>query len=184
MPKVSQEHLDARRAEILLGARRAFARYGYDGTTVARLEAETGLSRGAIFHYFDGKQGLFFELAREGDRRYRRLIVERGFDDALRAMAGEDPEWLGVVLETQARLRHDPAFEKLMTPSEEEQAQLQDWFAARQADGTFRTDLDLMDVGRFATMVLNGLALRVVGGDPTNIDATIQMLHDALAPRA
>ena len=60
---MSQEHLDARRAEILEGARRAFARYGYQGATVARLEAEIGLSRGAIFHYFDSKLDLFVELA-------------------------------------------------------------------------------------------------------------------------
>ena len=31
MPKVSEEHLEARRAQILAGARRAFATYGYDG---------------------------------------------------------------------------------------------------------------------------------------------------------
>ena len=34
MPKVTQEHLDARRAQILDGARRAFAEHGYDGATV------------------------------------------------------------------------------------------------------------------------------------------------------
>ena len=48
MPKVTQEHLDARRAEILDGARRAFAEHGYEGATVARLEEATGLSRGAL----------------------------------------------------------------------------------------------------------------------------------------
>ena len=69
MPKVSQEHLDARRAEILEGARRAFARHGYDGATVARLEEEIGLSRGAIFHYFDGKLDLFAALANSDNAR-------------------------------------------------------------------------------------------------------------------
>ena len=33
MPKVTQEHLDARRTQILEGARRAFAEHGYDGAT-------------------------------------------------------------------------------------------------------------------------------------------------------
>jgi len=65
VPKVSQEHLEARRAEILDGARRAFAEYGYDGATVARLEQATGLSRGAIFHYFSDKKELFVALAAE-----------------------------------------------------------------------------------------------------------------------
>ena len=42
MPKVSAEHTEARRRQILEGAQRAFARYGYDGATVAKIEEETG----------------------------------------------------------------------------------------------------------------------------------------------
>ncbi|OLB80147.1 MAG: TetR family transcriptional regulator [Actinobacteria bacterium 13_2_20CM_2_71_6] len=36
MPRVSQHQLDARRREILAGARACFARYGYEGATVRR----------------------------------------------------------------------------------------------------------------------------------------------------
>ena len=45
MPKVTPEHKQRRREEILEGAQRAFARHGYDGATVARLEEETRHSR-------------------------------------------------------------------------------------------------------------------------------------------
>jgi AcrR family transcriptional regulator len=183
VPKVSQEHLDARRAQILDGARRAFSRWGYEGTTVARLEEETGLSRGAIFHYFKGKRDLFVQLALDVDRSYRQLIMAEGFDAAIRAMANESAEWIGVVLETHAQLRHDPELEKLMTPSPEDQMRLIEWFRDRQEDGTFRADVEVMELGRFATMVLNGLALRVVAGDETDPEATIRLLNDALAPR-
>ena len=77
---MSQEHLDARRAEILEGARRAFAQHGYDGATVARLEEEIGLSRGAIFHYFDGKLDLFVALANSDNARYQALLAEEGLE--------------------------------------------------------------------------------------------------------
>ena len=53
MPKLSEVEKDARRERILEGARRCFARYGYEGATVVRLEQEIGLSRGAIFNWFD-----------------------------------------------------------------------------------------------------------------------------------
>jgi hypothetical protein len=33
------------------------------------------------------------------------------------------------------------------------------------------------------TMVLNGLALRVVTGDETSIEPLLRLLHEALAPR-
>ncbi len=183
MPKVSQEHLDARRSQILEGARRAFARYGYGGATVARLEAEIGLSRGAIFNYFPGKLALFAALAADVNRRYTMLVVEQGFDAALREMAGESPEFMAVLLEAHAQLRHAPGFEELQQPDPELQEQLLQWFRDRQQDGTFRADVDITALGRFATMVLNGLALRMVAGDPTDVEATIRLLNDALAPR-
>jgi len=184
VPKVSQEHLDARRAQILEGAQRAFARHGYEGATVARLEEETGLSRGAIFNYFDSKQALFIELALETSRRYGALVVERGLEPALRAMAEEDPAWLGVLLEMEARLRHDPEFMRRFDESaDHESPRIVDWFEARQADGTFRYDVPARELGRFATIVLNGFALRVLAGDETDVDALLRLLDDALAPR-
>jgi AcrR family transcriptional regulator len=150
---------------------------------VARLEQETGLSRGAIFHYFQGKQALFAALAADVNRRYTELVVAEGFDAALRAMAHESPEWMAVLLEAGAQLRQDKDFEKLVTPDPELQDQFAGWFRARQADGTMRSDMSVPDLGRFATMVLNGLALRVVAGDETDVEQTIRLLNDALAPR-
>ena len=183
MPKVSEEHLEARRAQILDGARRAFSTYGYDGATVARLEEEIGLSRGAIFHYFRGKQELFIALAVDMNTRYVDLLLERGLDGALRSMASEDPELIGVLLEVQGRLRHDEEFVRRMNEASQDRDRMVAWFAERQRDGTFRDDVDLMHLGRFATMVLNGLALRVAGGDPTDVEPIIRLLHDALGPR-
>ena len=184
MPKVSREHVEARRAQILEGARRAFSRYGYEGATVARIEAETGLSRGAIFNYFDGKLDLFVQLSHDVSRHYIELVVEHGFDDAIRAMASESPEWLGVMLETQARLHHDPEFLRRMEPPPGQAYQLRDWFVARQADGTFRSDVAAQDLARYAAMVINGLALRVVAGDETNAESVVRLLNDALGPRS
>jgi AcrR family transcriptional regulator len=183
MPKVSQEHRDARRAQILDGARRAFSQHGYDGATVARLEEETGLSRGAIFNYFKGKQDLFLELSVEENRRYVDLLVEQGLDEAMRAMANESPEWLGVLLEIQGRLRHDPEFVRQLDERTDDRDRARVWFRDRQADGTFRDDVDVAHLGRFATMLLNGLALRVAGGDAIDVEPILDLLHDALAPR-
>jgi AcrR family transcriptional regulator len=184
VPKVSPEHLAARRRQILDGARSCFARHGYDGATVAKLEEEIGLSRGAIFNYFAGKQDLFAALAVDDNRRYVDLLVEEGLDGAMRSMANENPEWLGVVLEVQGRLRHDPQFvERLERDTVEDRDRIAAWFRDRQAEGVFRDDVDLMNLGRFATMLLNGLALRVAGGDPVEIEPVLTLLHDALDAR-
>ena len=160
------------------------AKYGYDGATVARLEEATGLSRGAIFHYFGSKRDLFVQLSIAENRRYIDLIVERGFDEAVRSMASDDPEWLGMLLEIQMQLRHDPEFVRKLDEAADDRDQLVNWLRDAQARGEFRQDVDILHIGRFASsIVLNGIALRVVGGDETDVEPLIRLLHDAVGPR-
>ena len=184
MPKVSEEHLEARRAEILEGARRAFAKHGYDGATVAQLETEIGLSRGAIFHYFGSKLDLFVELAVADNLRYQRVLAEQGIDAVLRAVAEADPNWLSVLVETEVRLWHDVEFERRMASAGAEQQEvLFGGLARAQAEGRMRTDVALSDLATFAATVVNGLALRIVSGDPIDIDSFVGLVNDALRPR-
>jgi TetR/AcrR family transcriptional regulator, transcriptional repressor of aconitase len=182
MPKVTQEHLDARRAEIIDGARRAFAELGYEGATVARLEEATGLSRGAIFHYFENKNDLFVELAMEMNTRFGDILVEEGLAAAFRAMSKESPEWLAVLIETESRMRHDEDFvRRFEARGADTSPRIQEWFAQQQAEGKLRDDISWLEIGRFTTCLLNGLALRVAGGDPFDIEAMLQLLNDAIA---
>src|SRR3954452_21077933 len=106
MPKVSEEHRDQRRRQISDGARRAFARWGYEGATVPRLEEATGLSRGAIFSYYPSKLELFVALAEEGQERLLRIWLDEGFAGVLRH-AAENPEWLSINLDVPRMLRDD-----------------------------------------------------------------------------
>lgn len=184
MPKVTEEHLRARRTEILDGARRAFAEHGYEGATVARLEEATGLSRGAIFHYFENKNDLFVELAMEMSTRFADLLDEGGLDEAFRAVTAENPEWLAVLIETESRLRHDEDFvRRFESRAADVGPRIGEWFERQQVEGKLRDDVSWNELGRFATSLLNGLALRVVGGEPFDIEAMLRLLHDALDRR-
>ena len=113
MPKVPEEQLAARRAEILGAARRAFARHGYEGATVKVLEAETGLSRGAIFHHFKDKEALFLALAEEDAARTAEVVAEHGLVQVMRDLREKDAGWLGVQLEVRRKLRTDPDFAQI-----------------------------------------------------------------------
>lgn len=183
MPKVSPEHLEARRGEILAGARRAFAQHGYEGATVARLEEETGLSRGAIFHYFPDKKALFVALAAEVNERYVQLMRSHGLDEALRAIAAESREWLAVMIETEVRLHHDEDFvTRLQAATEHLREPMRAWFEEQQQLGALRADVDPVDLARFASIVVNGVAMRLAGGDETNVESVARLLDDALRP--
>lgn len=66
MPKVPEEHLQARRTQILRAAAACFARHGVQGTTIAQICEAAELSPGAVYRYFSGKQAIIdgvFELA-------------------------------------------------------------------------------------------------------------------------
>ena len=184
MPKVTEEHLEARRGQILDGARRAFAQYGFDGATVARLEEAIGLSRGAIFHYFEDKKDLFLAVAEDVNRRFIALITQGGLAEALRELAREDPELMAVLFETEARLRHDTDFVlRMEATSQEMRPLLEAWFTEQVKSGAFRTDIGWPDLARFATIVTNGLAIRIAGGDETDVETVVRLLEDALRPQ-
>lgn len=50
--------VEATRASLIEAARKAFASKGYAAASMDDLTAEAGLTRGALYHNFGGKQGL------------------------------------------------------------------------------------------------------------------------------
>ncbi|MFJ6851088.1 TetR/AcrR family transcriptional regulator [Streptomyces sp. NPDC091271] len=76
MARVSQEHLDARRRQILAGAARCFARNGFHGTSMQDVLREVGLSAGAVYRYFAGKEDLIGAIADEAFRFIRSAFEE------------------------------------------------------------------------------------------------------------
>lgn len=81
MPKVSEEHREARREEIIAAALRAFAAKGFTRASMADIIAESGLSAGAIYGHFSGKQELLAACATEVLTRRRNEIgaaIEQG----------------------------------------------------------------------------------------------------------
>ena len=65
MPKVTQEHVDARRRQIVSAALRAFARDGFHRTTMQDIFREAELSPGAVYSYFTGKDELIAAIIGE-----------------------------------------------------------------------------------------------------------------------
>lgn len=118
------------------------------------------------------------------------MLAEQGVEAVLRAIAAADRNWLTVLVETEVRLWHDPEFERRMMASVEQRGALLERgallaeLAGAQTEGRLRSDVDLVDLVDFAATVINGLALRVVGGDPLNINSFVSLVNDALRPRA
>jgi AcrR family transcriptional regulator len=82
MPRVSAEHLAARRQQILDAARICFTRNGFHATSMQEVIAQAGLSVGAVYRYFKGKEDLIIAIASQ--------VVE-DVSGQIGAIAGHEP---------------------------------------------------------------------------------------------
>ena len=92
MPKVSEEHLAARRRQILDAALVCFSRRGFHQTSMQAIFEESGLSPGAVYRYFKSKEEIVEAIAME---------TLGGFAAALEAgPPGRPDELMGRILDT------------------------------------------------------------------------------------
>lgn len=94
MPKVSEEHRAARRDQIIDAMLRCVARDGFHKTSMAAVVAESGLSAGAVYLYFKGKDELIRAIAE--------IVAGEGLSVVLDRAAAEVPppnQVLAAVLE-------------------------------------------------------------------------------------
>jgi AcrR family transcriptional regulator len=182
VPRISADRLAARRREILAGARRAFARHGYEGATVRLLEQETGLSRGAIFHHFRDKETLFLECARADAAEMARIVDTEGLVAVMRGLPRRDAGWLGIQLEVSRRLRTDPQFRRRWRRyTGAVTAATRDRLTRSQSNGTVRRDVDVDTLTAFLQLVHDGLVARLASGMPIDhADAVLDIVESAV----
>lgn len=181
MPKLSETEKEARRRRVLDGARRCFARHGYEGATVVRLEREIGLSRGAIFNWFPSKQDLFLALAAEDNARLLALFAEDGFDALLEAVTEHEPDWLAVYLEFGRRLKADPELRErwiaIAPPEALERSRA--WIERGQESGELRSDVSAEEIGQFIGVIVDGVvAQRALGFDAPPRELLLRLVRD------
>jgi AcrR family transcriptional regulator len=87
MPKVYPEYKEEAKKRILQKAMRLFAENGYHATTMDGIAKAVGVSKGALYLYFDSKETLFAELA--SFSRNSSTLSSPLFLDADPAIAGD-----------------------------------------------------------------------------------------------
>ncbi|MFC5180939.1 TetR/AcrR family transcriptional regulator [Actinomadura harenae] len=74
MPRVSEEHLERRRRQIIDAARACFIRNGLYETSMQDIFAESGLSAGAVYRYFKSKSEIVDEIVAEGGGELQKVL--------------------------------------------------------------------------------------------------------------
>ena len=102
------ERGQATRAHLIEVATRLFAAHGYDGTSIEAVLAESGVSRGSLYHHFAGKDALFLAVLEDVGARGRPAGAEatRDAPDPVAALRGGCLAWI--------RLAGDPVVQQIM----------------------------------------------------------------------
>lgn len=97
------EMIEATRAKLIASGRQAFARLGYAKTSMDDLTAEAGLTRGALYHHFGGKQGLLAAVVAQidGEMDQRLALISRQVADPWQAFCERCRAYLQMALEPE-----------------------------------------------------------------------------------
>ena len=93
-----RERSETTRGELLAAARKVFASRGFAATSLETVVSICGVTKGALYHHFDGKRDLFRAVFEEEQRRLATIVAEAythkadpwsGFIAGCRAFLGE-----------------------------------------------------------------------------------------------
>jgi AcrR family transcriptional regulator len=93
------------RAELITIGRRLFAAHGYDGTSIDAVLREANMSRGALYHHFDGKDALFAAVLETVEADVARVIAKAaaGVGDPVAAFRAGCDAWLRLARDPEVR---------------------------------------------------------------------------------
>jgi len=105
---VREQKMAEPRKKLIEVARRAFAEYGYADTSMDKLTAEAGLTRGALYHHFGDKRGLFAAVVDQIDSQMAEYAQQH--------LEQPDDLWEGLLLEGQTYIQNalNPEFQRIV----------------------------------------------------------------------
>lgn len=140
--------------------RRLFTELGYEGTSTEALVREAGVTRGALYHHYDGKRALFQAVFEQVEEEIHQQIL-----DAIATADPSKPQWK-VGIEAFLDCCMDPAAQRIVlldAPS------VLGWDTWREIDDGYFLGLVIelmnkeMDSGEFTRQPAEPLAQMLMG---------------------
>ncbi|THV24690.1 TetR/AcrR family transcriptional regulator [Peteryoungia ipomoeae] len=105
MARNRQESMEENRAKLIAAARKAFADKGYAASSMDALTAEAGLTRGALYHNFGDKRGLFAAVVEQIDTDMANRAKAKGADagEGWPAMLAEGAAYIEMALDPEVQ---------------------------------------------------------------------------------
>ncbi len=176
------------REAIVEASMRLFARRGYHGTSIARIAEATGLTKGALYWYFKGKEDLFLTVLDRIRDDWRQTVISRvedaagAFDrldrlfDATSEMltSTENPRSMHLFLVSAGAQPEMAAFEDAIKSAYDDYVKLvADTIRAGQQEGEILREIDAESAALGIIGCLEGMALQARLHPPATVAAAI-----------
>ncbi len=103
--KPRAEMIEETRHKLITTARQLFGTLGYANTVMDELTAKAGMTRGALYHHFGDKKGLFLAVLQQIDAEMdaRLAVISANSPDAWSALKGRCHAYLEMATEPEVQ---------------------------------------------------------------------------------
>ena len=160
---------------ILTAATQVLSRHGYAGTTISRVAAEAGVSRGLLHYYFRSKEDMLAKVLRNNMETIGRLLGDifckslsaehfaAQLTSAFRELYDTKCEFFTLFMEGISVARHSETIMKEMCSMYMDfQSSLQKSFEVMKERQVIRPELSAMGLASLITGLLDGLGLQLL----------------------
>ncbi len=173
MPKVVPEYREEAKAKIVKAARAVFAKKGYHDATMDDVAKEVGVSKGALYSYFESKEDLLKEISLEGHQALRDILsqtckfnnLEAALEEVYTRITDQFKGNFHTHFEVVALSSHDPKIRQIIFEDYQKDIESVEAFVEeKKKQGVIRTDVDASVLAElFTALYLGTLAKLVIG---------------------
>lgn len=191
-PKVSDEYKTKKKIELLQAAKRVFITKGYTRATMQDVMDEAGVSRGALYAYFDNLEHLYLELLQFKDQQDAQFFApvsgERSWQQITKWVNKQQGE-IEKIDQTLSKANSEfflslkdqqkqQSYPYITTRYEKMVDVLTAFFAHGTATGEFKPQLPPEVIARYFISVIDGLMLDTahLGPDKTKVPEQMEAL--------
>jgi AcrR family transcriptional regulator len=193
MPKVSAEHLAARRQQILDAALVCFDRSGFHRSSMQDIFDESGLSTGAVYRYFDSKEAIIEAIAEQRHNKEAELIAEAAAvsdpRQALHRVADLYFGWLSdpaeqrrrrVGVQVWAEAVHHSGIRSVVQRGADQRLLLAEILQRAQEQGALPVDADPEAITRVYLALFQGFILQQSWDPALDIGPYLEVVHNLI----
>jgi len=179
MPKVFPEYRKEAKSRVIKAAAGLFSKNGYHDTTMDDIASELGVSRGAIYLYFESKEAILqeifllnqkslrFMLEQYGDEPDPLTMAEKLFDKITECKRARMP----IHFEMVSIAAYDDAVRKMMLEDNERYLEVTQAFVQHHMDkGNIRKDIDPRILANLIiSLTVGSMEKMIIGADPAKV---------------